>query len=157
MNELLARPWARRVAAVLGMAFVVYGMIYVDVVLRARSAFNEAERYLSWHSDSAGKRRHFEARYESKLATLKKNLKAGEIDRIEFDERAELAEFEREHNIEESSIKYAYLWYQTCVELFSPPESRWVKKARVKMIETKDLWKKELTAKGIPFEDYMLE
>jgi hypothetical protein len=59
--------------------------------------------------------------------------------------------------MEESSIKYAYIWFQTTVELFSPPESKWVKLARKKMPLAKSLWQKELESKGIKVEPYMLE
>ncbi len=59
--------------------------------------------------------------------------------------------------MKESSLKYAYVWFQTAVELFSPPESRWVVLSRQKMAVAKELWKKELAAKKIPYQDYMLE
>ena len=59
--------------------------------------------------------------------------------------------------MKESSLKYAYVWFQTAVELFSPPESRWVALSREKMVLAKELWKKELDAKKIPYQDYMLE
>jgi hypothetical protein len=71
--------------------------------------------------------------------------------------KMELLDFSKGRKLRESSVKYAYIWYQTVVELFSPPESKWVRLARQKMPEAKELWKKELTAKKIPFEEYMLE
>lgn len=157
VSGVLSRPWARRTVAALGIAAAVYAMVYVDVLLRARSAFTQAERYMAWNADPAAKKRHFDALYDAEVARLQAQRDGGKIDRIEFDERVELARFERDHNVEESSLKYAYLWYQTCVELFSPPESRWVRMSRERMVRAKELWKAELTAKGIPFEDYMLE
>jgi hypothetical protein len=59
--------------------------------------------------------------------------------------------------MKESSLKYAYVWFQTAVELFSPPESRWVIRSRKRMAVVKGLWKKELDAKRISYQDYMLE
>ena len=47
--------------------------------------------------------------------------------------------------------------FQTAVELFTPPESRWVVMSRAQMPRVKELWKKELDAKHIPYKDYMLE
>jgi len=69
----------------------------------------------------------------------------------------DIIKFNYEREMEESSIKYAYIWYQTAVELFSPPRSKWVKLAEKKMPEAKKLWRQELTSKGIKVEDYMLE
>ena len=46
---------------------------------------------------------------------------------------------------------------QTAVELFSPPNSKWVKLSSEKMPLAKEKWKQELIRKKIPFEDYMLE
>ena len=56
----------------------------------------------------------------------------------------ELAEFRRDEAVEESSLKYAYHWYKTVVELFTPPESRWVRLSRERMAEAKTLWTREL-------------
>ena len=69
----------------------------------------------------------------------------------------ELERFRRDEAVAESSVKYAYHWYKTAVELFSPPESRWVRLSREKMALTKDLWKQELDRRKIPYEEYMLE
>ena len=59
--------------------------------------------------------------------------------------------------MKESSLKYAYQWYKDTYELFSPPESKWVKFAREKAPQALELWKQELREKKIPFEDYMFE
>jgi len=69
----------------------------------------------------------------------------------------DIARFSLERKLKESSIKYAYVWYQTAVELFSPPDSKWVKLSRGKMPAARELWKAELRTKNIPFEDYMLD
>lgn len=53
--------------------------------------------------------------------------------------------------------KMAYVWYQTAVEQFSPPESKWVKMSRDRMPSALEKWKEDLRKKKIPFEDYMLE
>ncbi|MBI3287976.1 MAG: hypothetical protein HYZ74_00480, partial [Elusimicrobia bacterium] len=59
--------------------------------------------------------------------------------------------------VAESSLKYAFVWYQTAAELFTPPENRWTAEARVKMRQARELWKSELEARKVPYQDYMLE
>ncbi len=69
----------------------------------------------------------------------------------------ESASFDRDYALSESSLKYAYQWYKDTYELFSPPQSKWVKMARVKAPEALELWKQELRDQKIPFEDTMFE
>jgi hypothetical protein len=76
---------------------------------------------------------------------------------LEARERIEVARLARDEAVAESSLKLAYHWYKTAVELFSPPRSRWVRLSESKMAEAKELWKKELDSKKIPYEEYMLE
>ncbi|MBI3552311.1 MAG: hypothetical protein HY077_07315 [Elusimicrobia bacterium] len=147
----------RTIVAVLACAAAVYAMAAVDLVLRARSAYLEGMKYLEWEKDPPKKKAFFDSALGRKEATLKGELVKGSLNQAEYDERLELARFERDQRVAESSLKYAYVWFQTAVELFSPPESRWVALSRAKMAETKELWKRELQAKHIPYKDYMLE
>lgn len=149
--------WARRLLAVLGVGAAVYGVVALDVVLRARSAYLEGEKYMRWHLHPEEKKAHFESEYLEKKAGLDASHAKGEIGKEEFEDRLELALFERDHLTGESSAKYAYIWFQTAVELFTPPESRWVEKARGRMAEARRIWQEELKAKGIPFEGTMFE
>lgn len=132
-------------------------MAYVDVILRARSAYLEGEKYLEWNRRPELKTAHFDALLAKKEARLRRELQAGKMQPEELAQRLELARFERDQSASESSLKYAYIWFQTAVELFSPPESRWVRLSRVKMAEAKEAWRAELKAKKIPFEEFMLE
>lgn len=138
-------------------AALLLGFAAVDLNLRARSAYLEGQKYLAWDKDPAAKKAHFDKVLAEKQARLDAELSAGRITPSERDQRLELLRFERDERVAESSLKYAYVWFQTAVELFSPPESRWVALSRAKMAETKELWKKELDAKKIPYQDYMLE
>ena len=147
----------RKVLAVLGCAAAVYALAYVDLVLRARSAYLEGVKYLEWENDPARKKAFFDGRLAGQEQKLKADAAAGKVSAAELDERLELARFERDQRVAESNFKYAYVWFQTAVELFSPPESRWVALSRGKMVQAKELWKKELEAKRIPYKDYMLE
>lgn len=140
-----------------GGAAFFYGLVYADLVLRAREAYLEGEKYLEWQRDPAKKAAHFKKAFEVEKARLEGLRDRGKMDAQEFRQRLELAQFEEEFRVGESSLKYAYVWFQTAVELFSPPESRWVVLSRAKMGETLGLWKKELDQKGVPYEDYMFE
>ena len=71
--------------------------------------------------------------------------------------KVELIQFDLNFRIAESSVKYAYIWYRTAYELFSPPESKWVKLSREKAAAAKEKWKEELRARKVHFEDYMLD
>jgi len=136
---------------------LIYGFVYLDLVLRARTAYLEGEKFMSWHRDPAAKQAHYEARYQDEIARLEKERGPKKMSDAEFQQRKELAAFRRDDAVSESSLKYSYHWYKTAVELFSPPESRWVKLSRPKMAEAKKMWKAELDARKVPYEEYMLE
>lgn len=147
----------RIVLSVLAALLGVYGIASVDLILRARSAYYEGEKYLRWNKEPELKAAHFDAVLAEKEKRLEKVFKSGKMTEKELSERRQLARYERDQAVSESSLKYAYVWFQTAVELFSPPESKWVVLSRVKMAETKQLWKEELKAKKILYQDYMLE
>lgn len=153
----MSEVWKRRLAVALGCAALMYGMVYADLVLRARHAYMEGEKYMRWNEHPEEKAAFFDAQLKDRTAELDAELAAGKLGKDEHDLKVELAQFERDEGVRESSLKYAYVWYQTAVELFSPPESRWVVLSREKMKAAKEAWKAELRAKKIPFEDYMLE
>lgn len=136
---------------------VVYLMVYVDIWYRAKEAYEKGEKYWLWSEQPELKKKALEEKFQKEKAKLEEQLKKGKIDQKEYEKKIEILKYEEEREKEESAIKYAYFWYQTAVELFSPPESKWVKLARVKMNLAKEKWKEELRFKKIPFEDYMLE
>jgi len=135
----------------------VYTLIYIDVVSRAREAYHEGEKYMTWHNNPEEKKKYFDSFYESEKQKLEKNLAKKKITQADFKRDLDILEFDREFNLGESSLKYAYHWYKDTVELFSPPESKWVRRAREKTPHALALWKQELDAKGVPYEDYMFE
>lgn len=141
----------------LACAAFVYGVAYVDLVLRARSAYLEGEKYLEWSAKPELKRAHFQARLAEKEARLNLEFERGSLGKEELEQRLYLARFERDQRVAESSLKYSYIWFQTAAELFSPPESRWVVLSRARMAQTREAWKRELDAKNIPHQDYMFE
>lgn len=135
----------------------VYAVAYVDLVLRARSAYQEGEKYLLWDREPGLKTAHFDAWLKDEGERLRASHREGALGAAELKERLDLARFERDMRVSESSLKYAAVWFSSAVELFSPPESRWVVLSRAKLALARELWKKELEAKKIPYQDYMLE
>jgi len=157
MDDIFTKKLVKIAVTLAACIAAVYALIYVDVVLRARSAYMEGEKYWSWSQDPKLKDAAIQDWYLAEKRKVDKKQSKNTITKDEYDRQLELLDFTKSQKLRESSIKYAYIWYQTVVELFSPPESKWVRLAREKMPKAKDLWKKELTDKKIPFEEYMLD
>ena len=157
MNGIFSKKWFKALVTAAVCVAAVYALVYVDVVLRARSAYLEGEKYMSWYGNPKLKEAAVADWYAKEKSKLDGSFADKKMEKEEYDRQTEILEFTRGEKLKESSVKYAYVWYQTVVELFSPPESKWVKLAREKMPKAKELWKQELRAKNIPFEDYMLD
>ena len=153
----MLRRFPRWIALAAAALAVVYALVYADLVLRARSAYLEGEKYMRWHARPGEKKAFFQAELAKETAALDREKSAGRLSDNEHAQRLELERFRADEALSESSLKYAYHWYKTAVDLFAPPDSRWVKLSRRRMAEAKELWKAELRAKGVPFEEYMLE
>ena len=151
------KPWMRRIAWVAGTFAVTYGMIYADVVLRARSAYLQGEQYSFWADHPAEHVRYLDQKFSAERATLEARKAQAKISPDDYDRDAALLEFDHAQALKESSLKYAYVWYQTAAVLFSPPDSRWVRLARQKMPVVKERWKAELRAQNIAYQDYMID
>jgi hypothetical protein len=163
MEEQLTRQkwwnkrWVQNVGIVLVAVAGVYLLIWNDVRSRAKEAYMEAEKYMSWHKDPQLKQAHFNKLFVEEKEKLTEHLRRNKIDDNEYRRKLDVLEFDRDFHMNESSLKYAYQWYKDTYELFSPPESKWVVMARQKAPQTLALWKEELDAKGIKYEDYMFE
>lgn len=153
----MIRSAARPLLIATALIAAVYGMARVDLYYRSRSAYLEGEKWMEWSRKPELKKAHFDAELAAREGELSRELAKGLLDKAAHDRKAGLARFERDQAVAESSLKYAYVWYQTAAELFSPPENRWSALARGKMSEARELWKKELDAQKIPYQDYMLE
>lgn len=151
------KKWQGIALWVLGTAAVTYGMIYIDVIQRAKESYLQGEKYMRWADHPEEKAKEVDQQFERDKRALDAKLSKGSVSKEEYDRDLDLLQFDREQSLKESSVKYAYVWFQTAAELFSPPESEWVKKARVQMPVAKERWKSELRAKKIPFEDYMID
>jgi hypothetical protein len=51
MNKVLEKKWFKVLAAAAACVISVYALVYVDVVLRARTAYLEGEKYMSWYGN----------------------------------------------------------------------------------------------------------
>jgi hypothetical protein len=151
------KKWQRVALWILGTVAVTYGMIYVDVVQRAKESYQEGEKYWNWTDHPEERAQFLNAKFDKDKAELDQQMAKGKLTQDDYSRQLELLQFDHEQALKESTIKYAYVWYQTTVDLFSPPESKWVKLAREKMPLAKERWKAELRAKHIPFEDYMID
>lgn len=156
-TAIFKKRWVKNLLTATLAVCAVYIMIYVDVVARARYAYFEGEKYWRWNDKPEEKGSFLETKFNGDKTKLDKMLTRGKITPEEYQTKLEATHFDKEQALEESSLKYAYQWYKDTYELFSPPESRWVKLARDKAPLAKEKWKQELTAKGVKFEDYMLE
>jgi hypothetical protein len=154
---LWKRRWFQNAAIGLVGALGIYALVYWDVVSRAHEAHDRAETYMRWYRDPAAKTTHFQQKFDGDRARLQSELDRKKISEKEFRRRLDALEFDRDFALSESSLKYAYQWYKDTYELFSPPESRWVKDARRKAPEVLEMWKQELRSQKVPFDDTMFE
>ncbi len=152
-----SKRWVQNAALVLATAAVAYGMVYADVIARAREAFRQGALYAKWHANPELKRQAFEAKFLKEKEKLDRKKEKGEISADVYAQDLEVLEFDRNQTLTESSVKYAYQWYKDTYELFSPPESLWVRRARYLAPAAKQQWREELQSKNIPFEEYMLD
>jgi hypothetical protein len=151
------KKWQKIALGVAGTIGIMYAMVYIDVVSRAKEAYQEGEKYWNWTDHPEQRVQYLESQLVADKAELQDKLAKGKISKDDYDREQELLQFDHEQQLKESTIKYAYIWYQTAVDLFSPPNSKWVQLARQKMPMAKERWKAELRAKNIPFEDYMID
>jgi hypothetical protein len=151
------KRWQEIALWIVGTLGIMYGMIYVDVVMRAHEAYEQGEKYWRWAEHPEARKAALDDKLAADKRRLDEDFAKGKVSKEEYARNTELLQFDHDQALQESSLKYAYLWYQTAAELFSPPQSKWVRLAREKMPLAKELWKAELRAKHIPFEDYMID
>ena len=106
---------------------VAYFMARFEVVRRAQREYTEGEKFLNFHKNPDAKKQY----YDNKL------------------KKKEITEIEYEMLMEDYALKNAYVQYQTVVDLFTPPESDWVKKSRQRLTEISpeyNAWVAQLSA-----------
>jgi len=121
------------VLSVAGVWLFVNAASYVDVTLRARSAYLEGIKYLKWHSDPGVKKKALDLwieRAESKIPSSD-----------EKDLLRESLKTQYEIKMKDNDAKNAYYWFKTVIETFQPPRSVYVKRAEKQIIIAEKLWK----------------
>lgn len=136
------KPWQRNLLLGAGTVAVMLGMVYGDVWLRARHAWQEGVKYEAWYRDPAQKKSALEAELAKEKAELESKKQKGKITPDEYVQRVEEADYDFQRQMEDNDIKYALVWYKTAVELFNPPRSRWVIQSEARIPDCKaQLWK----------------
>ncbi len=148
---------AKAALAAIGIWALAAVVVWVDLGLRAREAYAEGLKYIEWDKHPEIKAAYYDAELSSRQARLDREFQAGRVAPDAYKAKMSLLRFERDERISESSLKYAYVWFQTGCDLLSPPQSRWVRLCCGRMPTTLKRWKTELKVQGVPFEDYMFE
>ena len=100
-----------------------------DVMRRAKHEYLEGEKFLNFYKNP-----------DAKAAYYKDEL-----------DKKQITELEYEFLMDDNSLKNAYVEYKTVVDLFTPPESEWVKKARERLKEVEpeyNAWVKQLESEA---------
>jgi hypothetical protein len=103
------------VVATLLIAFL---MARFEVVRRAEREYKEGEKFYSFYKTPDLKKQYYDEKLRKK----------------------EVTEAEYTMLLEDSALKNAYVQYQTVVDLFTPPESVWVKLSRERLNEITPLY-----------------
>lgn len=137
------------------LAAAVYAMALGDVALRGRAAYLEGEKWLEWSRRPELKQAHFDAVLAARERELEKHR--AELTPEAYEKKRLLARFERDQAVAESSLKYAFVWHRTAVELFTPPETRWTRASRERLPEVREAWRREMAARGIKVADHVFQ
>jgi len=109
MHEALKKRWVKTAGIILGCIALVYAMIYADIILRARSAYLQGEKYRYWHENPAAKAEALSAELVDEKLKLDKKLARRKLTQDDYNRELEIARFNNEQKRAESSIKYAYI------------------------------------------------
>jgi hypothetical protein len=127
-------------------------LVYVDVSWRARHAYLEGEKFWRWADHPEEHAQVLEQEFRAKKEALERRFAKGVLSQRDYERELDLLRFWKTLSLEESTIKYAYVWYRTAVDLCSPPESNWVRLARQKLPMARERWEQELREKTGSFK-----
>ncbi len=149
--------YGKALLVVLGGWALAFVLAWTDLSLRARQAYAEGLKYLDWQEHPESKAAHYDAALRRRQMKLDGELKAGRLAPDAYKAQSTLLRFERDERVSESSLKYAYVWFQTGCDLFSPPRGRWARLCCERMPGVLGRWKTELKARRVSYEDDMVE
>ncbi len=101
------------IGLVAGTLLIAFLMARFEVVRRAEREYKEGEKFYSFWKTPDLKRQYYDDQLRKKA----------------------ISEAEYEMLMEDNALKNAYVQYQTVVDLFTPPESKWVKMSRDRLNE----------------------
>jgi|DewCreStandDraft_4_1066084.scaffolds.fasta_scaffold03128_20 hypothetical protein len=97
---------------------IAYFVARFEVIKRAKREYLEGEKFLSFYKNPDLKKQYYDEKLRKK----------------------EISEPEYEMLMEDNDLKNAYVQYETVVDLFTPPESKWVKLSRQRLNEITPLY-----------------
>lgn len=97
---------------------IAYLMARFEVIKRAKREYLEGEKFISFYKNPELKKQYYDEKLRKK----------------------EISEPEYEMLMEDNDLKNAYVQYQTVIDLFTPPESKWVKLSRERLKEITPLY-----------------
>jgi len=107
------------IAGIVAVALIImFIMARFEMVRRAGREYNEGEKFMSFYKNPDLKKQYYDEKLKKK----------------------ELTDPEYEMLMDDNSLKNAYVEYQTVVDLFTPPESKWVKMSRERLQEITPLY-----------------
>jgi len=115
---------------VLGVYILINLIVYTDVYLRARSSYLKGVQYLEWFEKPLEKKEFLDKWLEKELLKIP----------AENEILKKTLEMQYKMQLEDNDAKNAYFWFQTTVECFQPPRSKYVRRAEEKMALAKKLW-----------------
>ncbi|MCD6423789.1 MAG: hypothetical protein J7L42_06720 [Elusimicrobia bacterium] len=118
--------YMKTILAVFGVWLLINGIIYVDIYLRAKSAYKKGIMYLKWHENPALKEKYLKNWRDKEISKIKGNDYKAEVLR-------KAIEVQYQMRMEENPLKNAYFWFRTVVDCFSPPETKYVKLSKEKL------------------------
>ncbi|MFH1352083.1 MAG: hypothetical protein ABIH68_00750 [bacterium] len=122
------------ILTVLGVYILINLIVYTDVYLRARSSYLKGVQYLEWFEEPQLKKNFLDKWLKERIH----KISAGEKSENEILKKA--IEMQYKMQMEDNDAKNAYFWFQTTVECFQPPRSKYVRLAEEKMALAKKLW-----------------
>ncbi|MFH1957263.1 MAG: hypothetical protein ABIJ15_02140 [bacterium] len=128
------KKFLKVILTVLGVYILINLIVYTDVYLRARSSYLKGVQYLEWFEEPQLKKNFLDKWLKERLH----KIPAGEKSENEILKKA--IEMQYKMQMEDNDAKNAYFWFQTTVECFQPPRSKYVRLAEEKMAIAKKLW-----------------
>ncbi len=149
-QSLFRRRWVAALWTGLFGVAGVYAVLWLDTGARAREAYREADRYTAWTADPTKERRDADEDFRRGQARLAREKNAGRLSPGNFTLEMDLLRERHALTLRRPPSGLAAQWYQDTYRLFSPPENRWTRAARLMAPALKERWRRDVAARGLP-------